>query len=380
MKKIIVYYPFPLKDGSSGSGVRPIKLLEAFSEFARRSNLECIEIFGTSKERKEKLKRLYQMVNPKDILFCYMENQTIPIWLSDPSHIPMRPLLDYQFMRYLKKNHIPLGIFYRDIYWKFTDMYKVKNKLVTKIMISLFHYEFKMFEHFAKKIFLPSIEMNKYLKLSQDKVDISPPGGVDKVNMLKLNHDQNVTAIYVGGIHPRYGIYEVLEALSNLNESKTLIELILVCRKNELQENLYLMTPFLKRPWLKIHHEHGEKLDALYGKADFGIVTLQKNVYNDFAVPVKLFEYMSYGLPVVSSNCTALQSIVKKDKIGYVTEDNVTSIEQGLMEIMNDKMRELYRENVIHVLHSKHLWLKRVESIYHSLVEPADDYNRNKEK
>lgn len=368
MKKFIVYFPFPLPSTASGSGVRPKKLLEAFDKFAVQHNFECIVITGIASERASALKKLYREVDPKEILFCYMENQTTPIWLTDPNHLPMHPFMDYNFFRYLRKNNIPLGVFYRDIYWKFNHLYTVGNVLVKKILIKLFKWELQMYKKSAKKIFLPSSAMNKYVGADKTQVIPSPPGGIDYTE-LTHNKDEVVNAIYVGGISPRYGIYDVLEALHLLNVNQVKIRLQLVCREKEFLLYKERFEPYLGKSWLNVIHASGDQLIPFYKKADFGIVTLQNNVYNDFAVPVKLFEYLSFGLPVIASNTTAMKEIVEAGSFGLIVNDTMEEIKNGFTLLLDQSIREKYRENAIHALKTEHLWIHRVEEIYHSLVD-----------
>ncbi|MFD1780016.1 glycosyltransferase [Fredinandcohnia salidurans] len=366
-KKIIVYYPFQLKTGDSGSGVRPTQMLKAFHELAYEQGFECLDVIGDAKERKNQLRKIYEEVNPDDILYCYMENQTIPIWLTDPDHIPRHPLVDHSFFKFLKKNKIPLGIFYRDIYWKFKDLYKVKP-IIKTIMVQLFEIELFLYKKNAKKIFLPSLEMNKYVKIPSQQVSSSPPGGIDRTAVINKQDSKKVRAVYVGGIDPRYGVYEVLEAFKQLNKGTTYIELLFVCREKEFNTFKEYLKPYLNEDWLHIHHAHGEALLPIYKDADFGIVTLKRGTYNDFAVPVKLFEYLSYGLPVLATDCTALQKIVEQDKIGLIVKDNSDSIQGGLKEMLDSTKRNMLRQNSIFALKRKHLWFQRAKDIQNELL------------
>jgi glycosyltransferase involved in cell wall biosynthesis len=370
LKKFLVYFPFPAPSTESGSGVRPTKLVEAFQGFAKEKNLECIVIMGTASERLVLLEKVYREVEPNDILFCYMENQTIPIWLTDPNHMPMHPLMDVKFFRYLKRNEIPLGIFYRDVYWKFDHLYTVNNPILKKTLIQLFKLELKIFTKYSKKIFLPSIAMNKYVGIADEKVISSPPGGIVRTSENHINKNNgSVTAVYVGGVAPRYGVYEVLEALEKLNSDGIKIYLKLVCREKEFQLYNERFQPYLGKEWLKIFHASGEKLIPIYSHADFGIVTLKNDIYNDFAVPVKLFEYLSYGLPVLASRTTAIKEIVEVDKFGLTVNDTVEDIKEGLKAFLNQQVREEYQRNAILALKTKHLWIHRVEEIFQALVK-----------
>ncbi|WP_060664487.1 glycosyltransferase [Bacillus sp. CHD6a] len=367
MKKIIVYYPYELKEQKSGSSVRPIKMLEAFRKFGEIINREIIEIHGDSNSRKLQLEKVYQQINPKEIECCYTENATIPLWLTDKDHIPRNAFVDIKFYKYLQKNKIPLGLFYRDIYWKFDELYKV-NGFVKPIMQSLFKYELAIYKKYVTCFYLPSIYMNEYLEFKG--LEILPPGGVDLTDYRNPPQEKEVVqAIYVGGIHPRYGVYEMLEAIKSINDTKMNISLTLVCRENELNQYKELFEPYRNAEWLKMIHAHGDQLVPLYREADFGIVPIKKDFYNDFAVAVKLFEYISYGLPIVATDCNAQKDLIEDGNFGVVVKDNAVDLELGIREMLDFNKRVLYEKNAVESLKQKHLWLNRAETAYSSLMQ-----------
>jgi glycosyltransferase involved in cell wall biosynthesis len=370
MKKILIYYPFKLREQKSGSAVRPVKMLEAFEQLGRNMDIEVIKIHGTAQERKEQLDNLYKHIDPLDILFCYMENATIPIWLTDPDHVPRKPFLDVKFFHYLKENSIPLGVFYRDIYWKFNELYHV-NKIVRPIMQTLFKMELSVYKKYASAFFLPSLYMNEYLGISNSKVVPLPPGGVDLLNLTLEDKSQKETvhAIYVGGIHPRYGIYEVLEAFQKLNQNTLLTKLLLVCRKEEFQKYENYFQPYMDCNWLEIFHAYGDDLIPIYKRADYGIVPIKKDIYNDFAVAVKMFEYLSFGLPIVATNCNAQKDLVEEGQFGAIVEDHTDSILNGLKIMTDENVRMKYKENAIKSLKQHHLWLHRAEKVFNTLID-----------
>lgn len=367
MKKIIVYYPFKIREQKSASAVRPTKMLEAFHEFGSQKGIEIIEIIGTSTERKKLVNDLYKNNDPKEIICCYMESQTIPIWLTDPDHIPRNPFLDVEFFKYLKKNHIPLGIFYRDIYWKFEKLLKVKS-MVRNVMRQLFKLELKMYKKYATKFFLPSLMMNYYVKADPEKVVPLPPGGVFRQEYISNSNAHIVTGVYVGGISPRYGIYEVLEAFKQININQLKMKLLLVCRKEELEQYKDLMKAYLDEPWLELIHAFGDQLIPIYERGNFGIVPIKENTYNDFAVAVKLFEYMTYSLPILATNCEAQKAIVEEDDLGIIVEDNASSIEAGLLNMLDETKRNTYKDNVQSAIRKKHQWIHRAEKVVEVLT------------
>lgn len=369
MKYILLYFPYELGDLESGSGVRPIKIAKYFKQYFTDSNISVLIIKGERNERKPKIKELIKNLHPNDILFCYIENSTMPIWFTDQDHIPRYPCIDLKLFKFLKENKIPTGLFYRDIYWKFKEEYPVKG-FKRFLLVNLYRLELFIYKKYITHFFLPSIYMNKYVGFKTDRVTALPPGGE-----IVYNHSHYVepiskdeyNAVYVGGISERYGLKDMLIAFNQINNMGYKINLHLVCRRDEFINQQAILSSYLSSDWLHIYHVSGEDLQSVYTKADFSIIPRKVNEYNDFAVPVKLFEYLSYELPVLATNCRAQKEIIENDDLGLIVKSNPEDIAQGIIQIANPSNLLKYKKNIKNFMVQKGTWLHRVKTIYEVL-------------
>ena len=82
----------------------------------------------------------------------------------------------------------------------------------------------------------------------------------------------------------------------------------------------------------------------------------------DFCMPVKLFEYLSRGLPVVTTRCKETAQFVTENGFGVVSDGTPEAFAQAVVSLFDDpaKMRAL-RENAISVLKSRNLWQHRAQ-------------------
>jgi glycosyltransferase involved in cell wall biosynthesis len=64
------------------------------------------------------------------------------------------------------------------------------------------------------------------------------------------------------------------------------------------------------------------------------ISPLRVNPYNDLAMPVKLFDYMSFGRPLVVTTCHDTAALVNELEAGLVVEDTVDSLAQGIIRLL----------------------------------------------
>ncbi|WP_064091871.1 glycosyltransferase [Rossellomorea aquimaris] len=365
MKSILVYYPFTIsRNANSGSKLRPIEMLSAFEDFGKEHGLDVILISGSSQERKNQFNELKALGKLDNLLYCYMENQTIPIWLTDTNHIPKAPFIDYQVLSFLQKKRVPVGVFYRDVYWKFDELYPLKG-IKKKIMQTIYRFEERFYSKYCSVIFLPSMEMGKFVDINQTFANL-PPGG----KMRPSTGERNTSmfhSLYVGGINNEdYGLGLLIESLRKLNMSNPgVVSLTIVCREDEYKNVTQEMKESINSINAQVKHVSGESLNELYKSVDFAYIPRYKSTYNDFSVPVKLVEYLSNGLPIVATNCEAQKSFIEEGSYGVICEDNPDSMYEAIKTMVKNK--SVYKQNIQATFLEKHSWKARVKKVHHLL-------------
>ena len=109
----------------------------------------------------------------------------------------------------------------------------------------------------------------------------------------------------------------------------------------------------------------------MYEKASFAaVVSNQKYQYNEFAISVKVFEYLSYGLPQVVTNTKAVAELIEKEKIGVVAESTSEAFADAIeRNFANPILYAEYQENVRDSLTQRNLWEHRVKTVVTDLLE-----------
>ena len=158
MKKIIIHFPFKIDRGrAAASQMRPLKIITTFKQIG----YDVFLVEGYGKERKKQINQLkVQIEKGETFEFVYSECNTIPTLLTEKHHYPTHPFLDFSFFKFCKKHDIPIGLFYRDIYWCFPE----NNKgIVRKAMKLLYLYDLYEYEKYVSTLFVPSFEMVSYI-------------------------------------------------------------------------------------------------------------------------------------------------------------------------------------------------------------------------
>jgi glycosyltransferase involved in cell wall biosynthesis len=59
--------------------------------------------------------------------------------------------------------------------------------------------------------------------------------------------------------------------------------------------------------------------------------------YTNFVIPIKLWDYLSYGKPVVATAATETARVLEESDAGLTTPDTAEGIAEGLLELLADE-------------------------------------------
>ena len=150
-------------------------------------------------------------------------------------------------------------------------------------------------------------------------------------NHYELLANQVPAVCYIGLISPERGIVELIQATEKLD-----VKLIMAGSfNNEQTEHLVRSLP----GWSKVDYRGTLARDGVAqvcAESTIGICTLYSNLSHDESLPIKLFEYMSAGLPVLASNIPLWVDIIEKSHCGLcVDPKNVEQIQLALQWMLD---------------------------------------------
>ena len=196
------------------------------------------------------------------------------------------------------------------------------------------------------------------------RIEMLPPAG--QICFPEKFADSN-TCIYVGGITDLYGFPLMMDAFRILNKDGIRYKLILVCREAEFKQ-FYAEKDVPE--WLEVHHVSGNDLIPLYHRADLGLLALRYNEYAHLQVGIKLFQYVGYGLPVLSTNVKTMARIISENGFGEVAEENAEDYAAAIERMLGDRERlNGYRRTMKKNMEEKHLWVHRIDKIVADMME-----------
>ena len=92
----------------------------------------------------------------------------------------------------------------------------------------------------------------------------------------------------------------------------------------------------LMRDNIRVVHESGEGLIPLYEEADVACLYVQPDEYRTFASPVKLYEYIGYAKPVLSSVGTLASDFITDNDCGWAIPYGQNEARQLLEKLLEE--------------------------------------------
>jgi glycosyltransferase involved in cell wall biosynthesis len=158
---------------------------------------------------------------------------------------------------------------------------------------------------------------NKYLSLKVKKVQEvnNYPITAEFQGCALRWTDKKKQVCYVGGLSKVRGLSEIIKAIDSING----IELNIAGKFDSAIYEKSLKANFSN----KIHHMgflDRKQVANLYQESMAGLVTLHPTINYIDSLPVKMFEYMAAGLPVIASNFPLWKQIIEDNQCGLCVD------------------------------------------------------------
>lgn len=361
--EILFHHPHPLlSEPRSGSQNRPVQMLRAFREIG----FTVVEVTGYSDERVPHMRELIGDVERgRRFEFCYSESVTSPTALSDPQHLPKHPIADPRFFHSLRKHHVPVGLFYRDVHWRF-DQYRETVPLTKRAVANVFYqYDLLWYSKVIDIVYVPDLGMTSAIP-GASRLDFRalPPGTNVRADWTTdRNDDRPLSLVYIGSVSPPHNdISPLLRAVS----ATPGVELTISCPESEVS----VLAANYPDQWLDgIHVLHLNSAEAadLYDMADISCLIYEPHAYRDFAMPVKLFEAIGHRTPSLSMDDSAAGRFIRTQGAGWAVKDE-EQLRSLLRSIVEDRGAIDEKRRMLDSIAASHTWTARASTVADDLI------------
>lgn len=355
MKLKVLYITFTdFGELSSGSSVRPFRMYNALVNLGHEVKL----LEGQQNRRKERQTKVKEILD-------WLDNNKPDICYVEPPSGPFFNQIDLSLLKKVHKMGVPIGLFYRDFYWKFSKWAWKGTPLWKQTILKMMHRrDLVAFRKYCDVVYFPSQECIKILEsVNFRRVGVLPPGCNEPRGEVNLGARE---IFYAGGVREADGIDDLLIALDRINKSGFRVKFNLITKKEEL---VHLKnSELLKSDWIEVIEASGEALEPIYARCDLGVLPKKRHFYMDMAISVKVLECMSHGLPMISTDCPAMARFIQQNESGLICKEGADNIENTILEYYtNDELYHALLENVKKAA-LNNTWEKRVEQVISDLL------------
>lgn len=201
------------------------------------------------------------------------------------------------------------------------------KQILTKIYIPSFVRKIlSKFAYLGEKIYFSKFDgivgatpfiTDKFLKINHNVVNINNYPKIEELQSFDNPQRISGQVCYIGGISIERGIIEIIQALT---KTKNNVNLVLAGKfhseqlgKDIQQDEGWEKTEFIGFVGRK-------EIQKLLSTTQIGLVTLHPTISYLDSLPVKLFEYMCAGIPVIASDFPLWQEIVLKYNCGLCVD------------------------------------------------------------
>ena len=362
-RHMVMHTPFPLNpQASAASGIRPVRMRDAFRELG----YEVWEVTGYSAQRSAAMHRVLKAVGSgTQFDFCYSESSTMPMTMTDRHHLPLRPLLDRGFFRKLRAAGTPVGHFLRDIFWRFPEYRESVPTPKRQAALTAYAWDLVTMRHSVDRVFLPSLPMADYLDFGNTPVSALPPG--HGYSSPVAGPESGVRLFYVGGIGAHYRLQVLFEGVQRAADAGVDVTLT-VCTPAQLWAAEMPHYAAFSSPAITVVQAHGAALEPYFAAANVGALFVEPDDYWKFAVPVKQFEYLGAGKPILAAEGSLTGDFVSSQDLGWSVGYDAATLAGLLGTLAANPVLISQRRDQVLAVRADHTWLHRASQVATELI------------
>jgi glycosyltransferase involved in cell wall biosynthesis len=334
---------YPLDKGRWGPTVRISQLRE---ELNRVVELEFIG--GYRNSRRVPLARYAVSGRLRGLAGIYVESSTF-----------MPAEADIAFLGLARALGTPVLTYIRDAYQLFSE-YDPSTTWRRRLARAGFRPSVRALAAVSTRLAFPSRGLADAVSVNPATAVLIPPGSPPPVDAAQLPDAH--TLLYVGnGRLEAQGAPRLIKAVSLARRTGLDVRLTIVSRPGE--EPLEDAAEFTE-----VIHAEGTQIVERLGTIVATVIPRPMVPYNDLAVPVKLYDYLSFGRPLMVTNCTEQARVVTGAECGLVVGDKPEQLAEGIARLMSvaTEQRQAWGRNA-HAAALANSWGERAHRVLTAL-------------
>jgi glycosyltransferase involved in cell wall biosynthesis len=245
------------------------------------------------------------------------------IYVESASTLPAET--DFAFLAVARMLGIPVLTYFRDAYQLFPEYY-VADSIRRKVSALAYGPLMRGLAALSTIAATPSRGLAQALLGDRRSTLDLPPGSPPPVTV-QLAEDADCL-LFVGNARDLpQGADRLINAVGTVRSRGLDLKLLLVCRQGE--EPRGVLPDFAD-----VLRAEGSQITELLPRVIATVIPRQQTSYNDLALPVKLFEYLAYGRPLLVTNCRETARVVRDAACGIIVGDDPVALANGITRLV----------------------------------------------
>jgi glycosyltransferase involved in cell wall biosynthesis len=266
---------------------------------------------------------------------------------------------DLLFLALARRAGLPLIIFVPDAYQLFPDLYPRVGWKV-KLLDWGWRRSIAAYLRLADMVVYPSWGLADCFE-NRQKVNLLPPAGLPDREYTPLAFEPP-TIVYVGAATYNDGSDLLLSAMEQVVHHYPTAR----CRfiTGNSSADILVNHPAYRAAWLTFERRTFAELPEVMRSTTVLVIPRRRNPYNDLAMPLKQFDYMSFGRPMVVTDCRETAALVNALESGVVVQDTPYALAQGVMKLLENRdLAMRLGQNGYRAIQSAHSWPHRAAQL-----------------
>jgi glycosyltransferase involved in cell wall biosynthesis len=309
---------YPLDQGRWGPTVRIAHLRD---ELSRLVDLDVVD--GYRGPRRRALVRYALSGRLRGLDGIYVESSSFLPSETDVAFLALARALGIRVLTYV-----------RDAYQLFPE-YAAGGSPRRRLGSLLFRPALRALRAVSSQVATPTAGLARAALGSAGAAVLLPPGAPQPLAIPRLPGARSL--LMVGDARlPAHGVDRLVAAVDQARAAGVEIDLVCVARPGQ-------HPPPPHPDWVRLETGEAREIEALLPGVLATVIPRPRTPYNDLALPIKLYDYLACGRPLLVTDCTEQARVVRDADAGLVVEDGVGAIAAGIRLLAAASGEELDR-------------------------------------
>jgi glycosyltransferase involved in cell wall biosynthesis len=211
-----------------------------------------------------------------------------------------------------------------------------------------------------QKLIAKGIDREK-ITVFHNSPELPEDGHLMKEDIIKkrvVRDSDTLILLYVGDLTEARGVPVVIDALDKLKQNREKFKLVVV-GSGRYEQELKNMTKTrnLEDDIIFTGWVPHDELASYFINADIGVIPHIPTLHNNLTIPNKIFDYMAFGLPIVTADLSPIRRILTETDSGLIADEfSGDAFAKTILKLKDRQLRQTMGRNGMQAVKNKYNW------------------------